>query len=334
MSASPSALLLPAECAGFGDSPSLPRFIVGEGGQQKFVTYKRQDGMSKTAVNADSSNSATAATSTPVNASKPVTPTASAQRRTGKDVPSGTRRRARRSKATDSATRSPFLANGHVSDISSISSLGIDVSGSGVLSRTSSIASSKEGSTLYKSTLDRFTQPVRSNERAADHRKHAYIDSTLLDEALDAEDIAKARAELQDVDSLSLSQSHSFSTMGSAEDDDERRRRRRKCSRLQETIMRVLAKTKSDIEHLEEKIASLEEQYFYQPAETTGLVKGWDNALMGGPYCNPNSNKARKGTPPKTKQPLSHSLSLVNDHIFSLTSSTCSLSKTLTHKPE
>ncbi|GBE59475.1 histone acetyltransferase subunit nua4 [Babesia ovata] len=334
MSASPSTLLLPAECSSFGDSTSLPRFIVGEGGQQKFVTYKRQDNTSKTAATDDSSSSATAAPRTPVNTSKTVTPTASAQRRTGKDVSSGTRKRARRGRATDSASRSPYSANGLVSDISSVSSLGLDVGGSRVPSGASSTASAKEGPVLQQTTLDRFIQPVRSNEKAADHRKHIVIDTTLVDEALDAVDIANAHSELHDIDSLSLSQSLSLSTMGSADEDDERKRKRRKCSRLQETIMRVIAKTKTDIEHLEEKISSLEEQYFYQHSETTGLVKGWDNALLGGLYCNPSSNKARKGTPAKAKQLLGHSLSLVNDHIFSLTSSTCGVSKTLTPKPE
>lgn len=121
---------------------------------------------------------------------------------------------------------------------------------------------------------------------------------------------------------------------GSADEDDERKRKRRKCSRLQDTILKLMSKAKQDIEHLVEKIRTLEAQYFAQPADTTGLIKGWDSTMLGGISYNSNSSKMRKGVPPKIKQVISQSQALITEHIFSITSSTSAIFRTLLNKPE
>lgn len=161
-----------------------------------------------------------------------------------------------------------------------------------------------------------------------------YIDSTLLDEALDAEDIAKTQSDLQDIDILSFSQTYGLQRHVSADEDDERKRKRRKCSRLQDTIMKLISKAKQDIEHLDDKIRTLEAQYFAQPADATGLIKGWDSNMLGNVNYNSNSSKMRKGVPPKTKQVVSRAQALITEHIFSLTNSTCAVSRTIINKQE
>lgn len=94
--------------------------------------------------------------------------------------------------------------------------------------------------------------------------------------------------------------------------------------------MRLINKCNVDLEHLDEKIQILESQYFKQSQETTGLIKGYD--ASGGvataySYMTP-AQKSRKLAQQKYRI-TTPSQTLITEHIFSLTSCTCSVSKAL-----
>ncbi|KAK1444887.1 hypothetical protein BgAZ_107930 [Babesia gibsoni] len=158
------------------------------------------------------------------------------------------------------------------------------------------------------------------------------INSTLLDEALYADDIAKDQVDLQDLDILSLSQSQGPSRVATTDEDDDRKRKKKRFPRLQDTMVKLMSKAKQDLEHLDEKIKVLEEQYFAQPSDTTGLIKGWECSLVGSAAYSSLNNKTRKGVPTKTKQVNTQAQAVITEHIFSLTSSTCEISNSLLNK--
>ncbi|GIX62221.1 histone acetyltransferase subunit nua4 protein [Babesia caballi] len=258
---------------------------------------------------------------------------AHAAKRAPKDALKASRKRFTRSKSEELAVDETPSAGNHVSDVSCASSPSADVNGITARPKRRGATTPRRGALPNNNSDEAVQEPDDGHLDANDDAvADNFIDSTLLEEALSAEAIAKSQSELQDVDSLS--QSQSLSRLGSVEDEDERKRKRRKCSRLQDTILRILAKTRSDVEHLDEKISALEAQYFLQPAETTGLIKGWESNLLGAAYGGSQNTKSRKGAPPKVKQVVAQTQALVTEHIFSLTSSTCPVSRSLLQKPE
>ncbi|ORM41183.1 uncharacterized protein BXIN_0364 [Babesia sp. Xinjiang] len=334
MSASPSTLLLRGKCGSYGDTPAVSDYPSREQRRQSFMRHKRQDSSTEgsttvaygkatrrvsSSANSDTSESHQEASMTP------------AQRCASKEVPRATRRRYTRS-TNDSSLNTDVPSSGSATLGDSVTRS--KVTGGNGGSKVPDPVTAKDTSTSAKRPLEPSSEATRDVKYGTENRKNTFIDSTLLDEALNNEDIAKAQSDLQDIDSLSLSHSHSHSHVGSVDEDDERKRKRRKCSRLQETILRVLSKARSDVHHLDEKIASLESQYFSQPDDTTGLIKGWESNLIGGIHANSHNSKARKGLPPKAKQCQGRAQTFINEHIFSLTSSNCAVSKTLLDKHE
>ncbi|EKX73400.1 hypothetical protein BEWA_054560 [Theileria equi strain WA] len=121
------------------------------------------------------------------------------------------------------------------------------------------------------------------------------------------------------------------------DDDGERlneeyrfKRSKRTYHKLQESIMGLMTKYKSDLEHLDDKIKSLESQFFNNPPEATGLIKGWEGNVLNNAYASlSNGLKSRRGLHNKLKANFVQTQTVITEHIFSLTSSTCSISRML-----
>lgn len=87
----------------------------------------------------------------------------------------------------------------------------VDVEEIEASSRSRNTPSHKRNVNYSKRITEYFpVSDTTKNKDDGDDGNHTtpYIDSTLLDEALDAEDIARAQSDLQDIDILSISQSH------------------------------------------------------------------------------------------------------------------------------
>ncbi|UKJ88728.2 hypothetical protein MACJ_001973 [Theileria orientalis] len=122
-----------------------------------------------------------------------------------------------------------------------------------------------------------------------------------------------------------------YSTMNDDENDDFRfKRSKRSHYKLQDSILGLIAKYQADLEHLDEKIMTLEAQFFKNPPETTGLIKGWEGNVLNNAYTNISTGlKSRRALNAKFKANFTHTQNLITEHIFSLTSSTCAVSKKL-----
>ncbi|GFE52878.1 hypothetical protein BaOVIS_002820 [Babesia ovis] len=327
MSASPSTLMLRGDRASYGDAATVSDYPTRDQRKQPFARQKRQynatDGATSSPFtkanrrggatgDGDTAESRQEASSTP------------AQRCSNKGQNKAPRKRSARLKSLEIDDNDLPDSTDVSLDVSQASSKNDDDLGS-----MDDVNSTKDTTYSAKRSHKSMSDSTGGVDSGANNRKTFLIDSTLLDEALNATDIAKAQSDFQDLDSLSLSHSHGASQTGSVDEEDDKRRKKRKCSRLQDTITRVLAKARADVIHLDEKIATLESQYFTQPDDATGLIKGWESSLIGGIYPSSHSSKARKGMPPKAKQFLGKAQALINEHIFSITSSTCNVSKKL-----
>ncbi|UKK01117.2 hypothetical protein MACK_001930 [Theileria orientalis] len=107
-------------------------------------------------------------------------------------------------------------------------------------------------------------------------------------------------------------------------DDFRFKRSKRSHYKLQDSILGLIAKYQADLEHLDEKIMTLEAQFFKNPPETTGLIKGWEGNVLNNAYTNISAGlKSRRALNAKFKANFTHTQNLITEHIFSLTSSTC-----------
>ncbi|EDO07787.1 hypothetical protein BBOV_III002200 [Babesia bovis T2Bo] len=315
MSASPSTLLLRGERTGYGDAAAVQEYSGREQRRQPFSRQKRELTVNDATVTpiltkANRKNSVTRDNNRVDSKSELVS--TSSQRCPNRGATKAPRKRTARGKGSEQDASDGGEATSDLSRSSSKTEDNVEPEKKNIDNNSSNKRASRPS-----------TDTSKGDTEGSAHRKPTLIDSTLLDEALNAEDIAKAQSDLQDIDSLSQS-AYSVTVFP---DDDERRRRKRKCSRLQDTIVKVLNKTRADVTHLDDKIATLEAQYFTHPEDTTGLIKGWESGLLAGFYPSTQNNKARKNAPPKAKLVLGKAMPLINEHIFSLTSSTCSVSK-------
>eukprot|EP00375_Theileria_parva_P000937 XP_763607.1 hypothetical protein [Theileria parva strain Muguga] len=126
---------------------------------------------------------------------------------------------------------------------------------------------------------------------------------------------------------VSIDTSYSLITIQDEDDDDLnegfRFNRTKRPNNLQESILGLISKYKLELESLDEKIKILESQFFSNPPETTGLIKGWEGNLFHNGYSNFSGHKSRRGPNSKLKNHFTQTQNLITEHIFSLTSSTC-----------
>nr|PVC52210.1 hypothetical protein MACL_00000962 [Theileria orientalis] len=122
-----------------------------------------------------------------------------------------------------------------------------------------------------------------------------------------------------------------YSMANEDENDDFRfKRSKRSHYKLQDSILALIAKYQADLEHLDQKIEALEAQFFKNPPETTGLIKGWEGNVLNNAYTNISTGlKSRRALNAKFKANFTQTQNLITEHIFSLTSSTCAVSKML-----
>ncbi|KAK2196054.1 hypothetical protein BdWA1_002653 [Babesia duncani] len=101
-------------------------------------------------------------------------------------------------------------------------------------------------------------------------------------------------------------------------------------SKIQNNIKKLIHICNTEILHLDDKIKLLESQYFKQGPEVTALVKRFDSGLgdVGNIHLYPGQ-KSRKNAQQRLKAIQNTSQALITEHIFSLTSSTCTVSKEL-----
>ncbi|XP_955299.1 uncharacterized protein TA18550 [Theileria annulata] len=129
--------------------------------------------------------------------------------------------------------------------------------------------------------------------------------------------------------SISIDTAYSVFTIEDESDNDNVndefrfKRSKRPHYNLQESILALISKYKTDLELLDEKIKVLESQFFSNPPETTGIIKGWEGNVLNNAYSNLTGPKSRRSHNSKFKNNLNHTQNLITEHIFSLTSSTC-----------